>query len=451
VRVRKIQPLEREASPHAGRRPSTGGSGGVKTIAIAAFVGLLALVLLSTWKWFESTPRAREPIAGNRSHGEGGRRDGHQGADTWPEPGSPAAREGDERVVGGSLIDDESGPLADGRVDLWCDDGRLGARMQVDADGNFVGPACSGRTCARLVHPAFEQPEAWELEPGVMRSLAVAPAPGIAGTVVGAADEPIADANLLLRRGPQRAAARCDADGTFALALPRERPCDACDRERDEGCRAGDPQTAGSATLLVWAPGHAPREIEVSLLPQAELRVVLSAPAPALEGRIVGPDGTPIGLRTMVLATNREREVEQHAAVVQADGSFSFADLADADYRIRAIRDGQVVAVLDCSAPGDRVELRVERAMHGRDLHIEVRDDADHPTPGARIDGGPFRGAKTDGSGRVEVQEVLPGAYTLSVRAPGCPVVRTSVKIDPEADTPVHQLVRLPAGCVTSD
>lgn len=212
----------------------------------------------------------------------------------------------------------------------------------------------------------------------------------------------------------------------------------------------GDPQTAGPASLLVWAPGFAPQEIELALAPQTGLRVVLSAPAPAITGRIVGPDGIPIGLRTVVFATNREREAEQHAAVVGADGAFSFADLADAVYRIRAIRDGQELAAQDRAAPGDRVELRVERALHGRDLHVEVHDDDDHPIPGARVDGGPFRGAKTDESGRVEAREVLAGLHTLSVRVVGCPVVRTDVEIDPEADTPVHELVRLPAGCVTS-
>jgi hypothetical protein len=420
------------------------------SIAVAAGVGLLALGLLLTWAWLRSTePADTEIQAMARQRSEGERRTmlGH----------GPEARDADEAdastpVVGGSLIDDESGPLADGRVDLWCDDGRLGSRVTIDADGNFVAPACSGRTCARLVHPMFEQPEAWELEPGLMRSLAVVRAPGLEGTVVstGEPGEPIPDAQLLLRRGQQRATARTDADGMFALALPRERPCDACDGDRVEGCRVGDPQTADEANLLVWAPGFAPREIAVALVTQMALRVVMSAPAPAITGRVVGPDGTPIELRTVVLATNRVREAEQHAAAVNADGTFSFADLADADYRIRAVRDGQELAVLDRASPGDRVELRVERALHGRDLHIEVHDDDDRPTPGARVDGGPFRGTKTDEAGRVEAREVLPGSYTLSVRVAGCPVVRVGVEVDPETDTPVHELVRLPAGCVMS-
>jgi hypothetical protein len=421
-------------------------------VAVAAAVGLLALGLLLTWGWFESSESSEPADAETRA-----------GAGQQPEVGGVprigegiGARDGDTaslstRSVGGSLIDDESGPLADGRVDLLCFDGdgvaRLGARASVDADGNFVGPACDGRTCARLVHPMFEQPEAWELEPGVMHELVVAPAPRIAGTVVGESGEAIADAQLLLRRGQLRATGRSDVDGTFALALPRERPCDACDSERVEGCRVGDPPTDGSASLLVWAPEFAPHEIEVALGPGAPLRVVLPLPAPAITGRIVGFDGRPITLRTLVLAINRERDAEQHAAEVDADGSFSFADLADAHYRIRAIRDGQELAVLDSAAPGDRVELRVERALHGRDLHVEVHDADDLPTPGARVDGGPFRGAKTDEFGRVEAREVLPGRYTLSVRVAGCPVMRASAEVGPEANSPVHELIRLPADC----
>lgn len=420
---------------------------------IAVGVAVLALGLLLTWAWFESAERADEPqsAATNQSESEtviGSRSgDGIRTRDR-DDPGAPT------RSVGGSLIDEQSGPLTDGRVDLWCDDGRLGSRVKVDADGNFVGPACSGRTCARLVHPAFEQPEAWELEPGLMRELSVAPAPGVAGTVVSISEsgEEIADANLLLRQGELRATGRTDADGTFALALPRERPCDACDGERVEGCRAGDDPPITPATLLVWAREWAAREIEVVLAPQTSLRVVLAVPAPAITGRIVGRDGSPIALRTVVLAINREREAEQHAAVVDAKGSFEFTSLADAEYRIRAIRDGQELAVLDSAAPGDRVELRVERALHARDLHIEVHDHDDRPIPGARVDGGPFRGAKTDEFGLVEAREVLPGRYTLSVRVSGCPVVRTSAEVGPEADadTPMHELIRLPAGCVMS-
>jgi hypothetical protein len=302
------------------------------------------------------------------------------------------------------------------------------------------------------VHPVFEQPEAWVLEPGVTRELVVARAPEIAGTVVDELGEPIANANFLLRQGRQRATARSDVEGSFAMSLPRERLCDACDGAQIDACRVGDPPTEMtlSSNLLVWAPELAPRTIELELAPQTSLRVVLSSPAPAITGRVVGADGVPIGLRTMVLATNREQEGEQHAAAVAVDGTFSFTDLADADYRIRAVRDGQELAALDSAAPGDRAELRLERALRGRDLRVEIRDGGDHPIPGARVDGGPFRGMQTDASGRVEAPEVLPGRHTLSVRVAGCPVVRKDVIIDREADTPVHELVRLPSGCVMS-
>lgn len=439
-------------------------------IAIAAGVGLLALGLLLTWSWFQSSDLddgGSRSAARHGSEREGGRRLGPGISSSDADEANPSTQ-----IVGGLLIDDESGPLADGRVDLWCEDGRLGSRTKIDADGSFAGPACSGRTCVRLVHPVFEQPEAWELEPDSVRELSVARASGIAGTVVGESGEPIANANLMLRVGQQRATARTDADGTFAMALPRERPCDACDGEDVEDCRAGDLPTGGSgreatqphggrgpstgglqgreANLLVWAPEFAPREIEIALVlgSRAALTVVLGPPAPAITGRVIGPDGIPMGLRTVVLAIHVEREAEQHAAVVDADGTFSFADLADAQYRLRALRDGQELAVLDRAAPGDRVELRVERALHGRDLQLEVRDADDRPTPGARVDGGPFRGAKTDEFGLAEAPEVLQGRYTLSVRVAGCPVVRTEVEVGLEADAPIRELVRLPAGCV---
>jgi hypothetical protein len=420
------------------------------SIAIVAGLGVLALGLLFAWSWFDSAGGPSSSGAGTDAQRGSEIRGASQrapGLDAHEvdEPVAPA------RSVGGSIVNDESGPLAEGRIDLWCDDGRLGARVPVDADGNFAGPACSGRTCARLVHPAFEQPEAWELDPGVMRELAVARAPGLVGMVESTDGEPIASANILLRRGQLRATARSDADGSFAVALPSERPCDACDREGVGRCRAaGDRSVADPANLLVWAREFAPHEIEVELQGEKQLRLELSPPAPAITGRIVGPDGTPIGRRTIVHAINREREAEQHSVQVDADGSFSLADLADANYRIRAIRDGHELAVLESAAPGEQVELRVSRALHGRDLHVEVHDAEDRPTPGARVDGGPFRGTKTDESGHVEASEVLPGSYTLSVRVPGCSIVRTVVEVGSVPDTAVHELVRLPVGCVIS-
>lgn len=419
-------------------------------IAIAAGAAVLALGLLilaiaggdSTRSIFapgdrSGAARSTDALA-TRARERGSDASGVDGADTATS------------IVAGSLIDEETGPLAEGRVDLWCDDGNLGFRARVDDEGNFAGPACSGRTCARLVHSVFEQPDAWVLEPGVVRELTVVAAPKILGTVISASGEPIPDAKLLLRQGPRRAVARSDQAGAFALALPSGRPCDPCDVEAGPHCRAPEAHsTDRSAKLFVWTAGFASHEVEVTLDREDPMQLVLSPPAPPISGRVVGPDGTPVGLRTVVLAIHGERDAEQHAAEVDSDGSFSLGDLAPGRYHLRAIRDGHELAVLDSAAPGDRVELRVAQPLRGRDLEVEIRDDRDQPTPGAWVDGGPFRGAKTDARGRVEAREVLPGAYTLSVRVAGCPLVRTRVEIG-AGHAVVHELVRLPTTCVIS-
>ncbi len=422
------------------------------SIAIAAGVGVLALALLLV---FDLGDRNSDRSSTQTGVGTDGETHGAPRGASGREQG-PTHRAGDpanvsDRTVGGTLIDSETGPLSEGRVDLWCDDGHLASRVRIDADGNFSGPACDGTTCARLVHSVFEQPEAWELEPDVARELAVVAAPGIEGTVVSTSGEPIPDAKILLGHGSRRATARSDTDGDFALALPRARPCDACDDEAAQvHCRSPtDLATDGSANLFVWASTFAPHELEVTLQRETSVRVVLPPPAAPITGRIVGPDGAPVGPRTVVLATHTERDAEQHAAEVDADGSFSFADLAQAHYRLRAIRDGHELAVLDSAAPGDRVELRVAQAVRGRDLRVEVRDDGDRPTPAVRVDGGPFRGVETDARGRVEADDVLPGSYTLSVRVAGCPVFRTKVEVQPGLDAAL-EIVRLPASCVTS-
>jgi hypothetical protein len=56
---------------------------------------------------------------------------------------------------------------------------------------------------------------------------------------------------------------------------------------------------------------------------------------------------------------------------------------------------------------------------------------------GVAVDGGPFRGARTDLHGMVEADLAMPGQYTLSLRPPGAGLVRRAITIpsDPGART----------------
>lgn len=202
--------------------------------------------------------------------------------------------------------------------------------------------------------------------------------------------------------------------------------------------------------MLISADGFAPLPHEFTAHGEVLLDLVLEHPGLALRGRVLGRDGEPFDERTRVLASNREREQERHAADVDAQGRFAFEELAeDAEYRLRAIRDEREIADLALARPGDRVELRAGVSAHGSTLIVEVVDVEAEPIIGARVDGGPFRAASTDTAGRVEADEVLPGRYTVRVRRADCAAIRETIALEPGgADSGAWvRRVQLPENC----
>ena len=350
-------------------------------------------------------------------------------------------------TIRAQIIDASAGPLSEGRVELRCQDAATRASAAIDEDGHFEAAACSeGPTCVRLVHPSLEQPRAWELESGATAELETQPAPQLLGTILGPDREPVAGAELLVQQAGARVAVGSDAAGEFAVAFPRVRPCDRCDLDPGEPhCRV-DPSTSAAAMVrvLASAPGFAPHELEVAL-GDPSLEIVLAAPAPAITGRVLGLDGEPFD-RTRVLAINRARDYEQHATEVDAQGRFAFEQLAAAEYSLRAIRDERELATLALARPGDEVELRAELSARGSALTLEIVDVDDEPIAGARIDGGPWRAALSDAEGRVEASAVLPGSYTVRVRATDCAPVREAITLEPSASAWVRR-VQIPESC----
>jgi hypothetical protein len=360
------------------------------------------------------------------------------------------------QFIGGVFVAEQEGPLTLGAVELWCESGRLAARAQLDEDGSFSAPACATTTCVRLRHPSFEQPIAWELAPSERREFEVAAAPGIIGVVVSPLGVGVPDASLVLRTDDgRRASARTDAAGEFAVAVPGLRPCDACDLERG-GPTCREPHPRGQdrdrdrlhARVLVSAPEFAPSEFEVELgLEQdAVAELMLDPPAAPITGVVRGGDGALFDSRTKVLATNIDQPDQQHHAQVD-QGRFELSGLADARYRLRAVRDGRELAILDGIEPGDEVELRTEQAARGVTLLLKIVDTSEWPVDQVRVDGGPFAGAVSDEQGRVVASDVASGRYVLRLRAWDCPVVRAAVEITPGQTTEIHQTLRLPSSC----
>ncbi|KIG12393.1 hypothetical protein DB30_01515 [Enhygromyxa salina] len=416
------------------------------------------LTLLGVW-WFAdgpnlADPRGAPPATPTRAASPGTWR--HGGIDQDPQLVVAQLPAG-QSLVGGVFVSPEDGPLTLGAIELWCANGQLGARAQLDEDGSLLAPACSTTTCVRLRHPAYEQPIAWELAPDERREFEVAAAPRISGSVHSPLGPAVADASLVLRSDDgRRAHARTDAAGEFAVALPGLRPCDACDRGAGDArsglCRATAlDQAPLPARVLVSAPGFAPTEFQVELEPDAETvsTFVFDPSAAPITGVVRGADDELFDARTKVLATNVEREDEQHHAPV-VDGRFALTGLAEARYRLRAVRDGRELAVLDSVGAGDEVELRAEQPARGVVLQLRILDGSGSPAPGVRVDGGPFAGGVTDAAGHLEASDVASGSHTLRLRAAGCSVVRAVVEVTPPP-TPARRTLRLPASCDLSE
>jgi hypothetical protein len=360
------------------------------------------------------------------------------------------ANETPAQRIGAVLVAAEDGPLTLGVIELWCDDGRFAERVWIDEDGSFTASACATTTCVRLRHPIYEQPIAWALAPGERRELEVSSAPRVHGVVVDPIGLAVPAASLVVRSDDgRRVGARTDAAGAFVAALPGLRPCDSCDRERGSPvCREHAPAREGHlhGRVLVSAPAFAPAEFDVDLEAAASTELVLAPPAAPITGVVRGTDHELFELRTKILATNVALADEQHHAQIE-DGRFELRGLADARYRLRAVRDGRELAVLDNVAPGAEVELRADQPARGIALQLEILDASAQPVDGVRVDGGPFTAAMSDHAGRVAAFDVGYGSYTLRVRAGDCEVVRVVVDVTPRQADDVQQTLRLPSSC----
>jgi hypothetical protein len=331
-------------------------------------------------------------------------------------------REPDPEQIAGRVIDADDGPLAEGSVLLECPDGTKLGRAAIDEEGWFEAPACEGSpTCVRLIHPGSVQPRAWKLDAGEAVELAVDPAPRLAGTVLGHG-QAIGAARVIARRGDRRWTSGTDEEGSFMLPMA----------ESNEGTSACDyePRTDDRAiALLVLAPGYGPWTASVPASGDDTLNIELPAPAPPLTGTLRDPDGRGFD-RARVLATSRDRPDEAHVAHPDAEGRFEFGELGEGVYELRANRDGIEVARGEGES-GANVVMVGTLSARGPTLELALRDDRGEPMSGVRVDGGPFRAARTDAAGIVSATDVFAAMYDLRLRVPesDCGVSRERIEV----------------------
>jgi hypothetical protein len=149
--------------------------------------------------------------AGPRAHRRHRWAAGHRGA------GDPALPEG---------WGDQSFPIDKGAV-------------EVGAEGEFVGPGCRGVVCAEFRHPNLLPREPWVFEPNQPEQTVTArPLERVVGTVLDPEGQPVAGAQLVVRRGIDDdptalppftgRSTLSDAEGVFTFARVERPPCDPC-------------------------------------------------------------------------------------------------------------------------------------------------------------------------------------------------------------------------------
>lgn len=371
-----------------------------------------------------------------------------------------AARHNDSaaRRVRAHIVDDDGEPLEGGRVSLRClhDDevtAIAGSAWSLDEAGGFEAPGCLGVVCVELHHPSAVPADTWVLQPGEPAVLRTTTLPRLHGTVVDPRGAPIAAARVTVRapdEGDVEAivptigtTTTTDADGGFSFALVRRAPCDPC-TEVDRGCEEAPLALHDRVVVGVHAPRFAPARVEVEVDAEAgdaEIPAVrMVPPADVLTGTLRDPRGDAYP-RATVLARSSADPSEQHQAECEGD-RFEFGSLGAGPYDLRAIQDGVELATAADIEPGDDIELTGRPIAAGPDVELEVLLDG-VPHAGVTVDGGPFRGVRTDLDGRARAAAAMPGAYTLSLRPPGAAAQRRAITV-PTAEVP--QPPRTPTG-----
>lgn len=341
--------------------------------------------------------------------------------------------------VRGRIVDEDGTPVPEGRVILHCLATKAetsfpiaGGAVEVGPEGEFSGPGCRGVVCAEFRHPTLLPRDAWVLEPGTAPVTVVArPLERIVGSVTDPEGQPIAGAQLMVRRGPgdddpsalppfTSRSTVSDGEGIFIFARVERPPCDPCGEAsgRCEPGSAAEVPTYATLTLVARAPGFRSTERSVEVGEDEPWQIVLQPPLAPLTGTLTDAEGR-VYPRARVLARARARGYEVHHARVE-QGRFALSELGEGIYDLRAVQDGVELAVAREHQAGEEVAMVGSVPALGRSVVLEVlRSGADDPVAGALVEGGPFAGARTDADGQVRAEGVLPGMYALGIRVPG--------------------------------
>jgi EmrB/QacA subfamily drug resistance transporter len=220
----------------------------------------------------------------------------------------------------------------------------------------------------------------------------------VTGRVEGADRRPVAGALLTVTDFPGHQVTRevSQADGSYRLGLP----------------------TGGTYLLICAAQNHQPLATMLTVGLGEVRRDITLAGASAIEGRVLGHGGEPIGGATVTLTDARGEVVG--AAITGPDGGYLLADLYPGEYVLTATAENTLPVARAVTVDGvgsHRVDvvLRSNATVAGTVRAAQSgRPVADASV--TLVDGyGNVAGTTvTAGDGRYEFGGLLPGAYTLT-------------------------------------
>jgi protocatechuate 3,4-dioxygenase beta subunit len=233
--------------------------------------------------------------------------------------------------------------------------------------------------------------------------LVLPPAGGLRGEVVDDRGDPVVGARVTaVDAQGGGGSARTGDDGRFALA----------------GLRAGayTVQAARDAGLVVDDGPQASARVDADGV--AELRLVLPGARAELRGRVVDPDGEPVGDAFVVAARGPAAALgDGDPVLTDVDGRFVLGGLVDAAHTVRAYRRGGGEALVEGARPGADLTLTISPTLEisgtvaGADLFaVTVLDEGGRPLRSERFD-------RT--AGRWALDGLVAGRYVLRADAPG--------------------------------
>ena len=348
--------------------------------------------------------------------------------------------------ITGVVRSEDGTPLPDAKVALipargfamyqWDSERILEEGMAVNEDGSFRLTGVPDDNSHRVVAAAegYARDRSDRVVPGMKVELGLEASVSLAGIVLDAAGQPVAEASIIASRTGEPSGRN------------REFMAQSDTTSDEEGRFAFEELTTGTYNLAVSSPAGEVRQenVEVSAdSPEVELRLpsgesvivrVADADGQAIEDAIVqiersvntGSLDLIPGQRRVSVAVDSNGDIINLGAGVTRTGStdeagmIRFVGLAEGDYVLTIEKEGYAETKQTVTRSGDDEQLVIVELPRESSLRVLAVDAIGNPIPGAnleleRVDADPkdSQSKVTDAWGLAEFNSLTPGEYTL--------------------------------------